>query len=71
VNEEPASAPSSGEGSVEPADDGGRDAPRRPRPGDDGPVVPDRAAEDRPEAWGERADEDDDERYLRERPPHW
>ncbi|WP_299038789.1 hypothetical protein [uncultured Pseudokineococcus sp.] len=43
----------------------------RRRPQRDDPVLPDRAAEDRPEAWGERADEDDDERYLRDRPPHW
>lgn len=39
---------------------------RRPRP----PILPDRAAEDRDESWGDRAG-DDDERILRERPPHW
>ncbi|MEJ5946198.1 hypothetical protein WDZ17_12940 [Pseudokineococcus basanitobsidens] len=46
----------------------------RPRRRDDeSPVLPDRAGEDRPEAWGERPDPEDldDERYLRERPPHW
>ncbi|MGC0249470.1 hypothetical protein [Pseudactinotalea sp. Z1748] len=34
------------------------------------PVMPDRAREDDPRAWGERG-EDDDERILTERPPHW
>jgi len=38
------------------------------------PVIPDRAAEDDPRAWGERPDDshdrDDDARFLDERPPH-
>lgn len=43
----------------------------RGRDGDDErPVLPDRATEDTAAAWGD-GEEDDDERYLRERPPHW
>jgi hypothetical protein len=34
------------------------------------PTLPDRAAEDRDESWGDRADDDDEERLQRERPPH-
>jgi hypothetical protein len=34
------------------------------------PVLPDRAAEDREEAWGDRRGDRDDEWYRRERPPH-
>lgn len=34
------------------------------------PVLPDRAREDDPRAWGERS-EDDDDRFLTNRPPHW
>lgn len=52
------------------AEDRGDPRPRREDPVLPDPVLPDRAAEDRPEAWGER-EEDDDERYLRDRPPHW
>lgn len=53
--------------------DGSRVARRPSRRADDTPVLPDRAGEDRPESWGERPDPEgaDDERYLRERPPHW
>ncbi|MBM7785511.1 hypothetical protein [Tenggerimyces flavus] len=35
----------------------------------DKPVLPDRAAEDDPESWGDRSDEDD-RRILDEVPPH-
>lgn len=42
---------------------------------DDEPVVPGRADDDRDVGWGAHADDDghdvDDERILRERPPHW
>ncbi|WP_454301150.1 hypothetical protein [Salana multivorans] len=34
------------------------------------PVLPDRAWEDTDSAWGDRSGDDDD-RILRERPPHW
>ena len=34
------------------------------------PVLPERAAEDRDEAWGEHEDEDDNERLEADRPPH-
>ncbi|MFP5334111.1 MAG: hypothetical protein ACLGIV_02250 [Actinomycetes bacterium] len=43
----------------------------RPRPEDDEPVIPERADDDRDAGWGERDREDDDDRILRERPPHW
>ena len=36
------------------------------------PDQPDQAEEDTDAAWGDRHDpEDDDERYRRDRPPHW
>jgi hypothetical protein len=37
----------------------------------DEPVIPDRADEDRDHGWGDQDLEDDDERFTRERPPHW
>ncbi len=47
-------------------------------PGDDEPVLPDQTADDTDAGWGEGRDRedgtggrDDDERLLRERPPHW
>lgn len=30
-----------------------------------------RSADDRDEGWGDAPVGDDDDRYLRERPPHW
>ena len=55
---------------------GGVSAPEQPAPRPDGtpPVVrPDRAPDDSDVGWGERpADpDDDDRRYLEDRPPHW
>lgn len=46
-------------------------SPARAEP--DGPVLPDRAAEDTDEAWGRWREDgpSDDERILREKPPHW
>ena len=38
---------------------------------EDDEVLPSRSAEDTDRGWGERPDEDDDERLLREKPPHW
>lgn len=46
-------------------------------PGDDQPVIPERSDDDRDTGWGDRDDgngrehDPDDERILRERPPHW
>ena len=41
----------------------------------DGPVLPEQTRDDTDEGWGGRDREDwpgdDDERYLRDRPPHW
>lgn len=35
-------------------------------------VLPDQTSDDLDVGWGERFDDDpDDERFLRERPPHW
>lgn len=47
-------------------------APRRVPPFEP-PVVPTRAAEDTDAGWGDWRDpaDSDDERLLRERPPHW
>lgn len=37
-----------------------------------GPVLPNRSKSDTDAAWGDaRGDRDDDERFLREVPPHW
>jgi hypothetical protein len=39
--------------------------------GDD-EVLPDQTSDDTDRGWGERPDDaDDDERLLREKPPHW
>ncbi|ROP42946.1 hypothetical protein [Pseudokineococcus lusitanus] len=46
-------------------------APRAPRDDDDAPVLPRSAGEDSARAWGDDERGDDDERFLRERPPHW
>ena len=37
------------------------------------PVLPDQTRDDLDLGWDERTDDrpDDDERFLRERPPHW
>ena len=35
------------------------------------PVAPARPASPDPEDWASTAGSSDDERYLRERPPHW
>lgn len=40
-------------------------------PYDDEPVLPDQTSDDDPRGWGERDDDNgDDERILREVPPH-
>ncbi len=58
-------------------------SPRAKKPGDgkdaegpaDPPVIPDRSSDDSDEGWDRSgsgdSDESDDERYLRDRPPHW
>jgi hypothetical protein len=47
----------------------------RPTPDpDEPPVLPDRTRDESDVGWGSAAwrdDPDDDERYQRERPPHW
>jgi hypothetical protein len=37
----------------------------------DMPVVPVQSQEDTDADWGERPEPEDDERFHRERPPHW
>jgi AcrR family transcriptional regulator len=34
-------------------------------------VLPEQSREDTDAGWGERAESDDDERFYRDRPPHW
>jgi hypothetical protein len=34
-------------------------------------VLPDQTSDDTDRGWGEAPDEDDDERLIREKPPHW
>lgn len=45
------------------------------QPVDDDPVVPERSDDDGDRGWGEPPDpepgHDDDERFTREKPPHW
>lgn len=39
---------------------------------DDQPVLPTRSSDDTDQGWGEQpSGRDDDERFLREVPPHW
>ena len=51
-------------GNLQP-DEPGKPDPERPAP------RPEQSAEDTDTGWGERPDGDDDERYYRDRPPHW
>jgi hypothetical protein len=39
--------------------------------GDDEPVVPAQSREDTDVGWGETPEAGDDERFHRDRPPHW
>jgi hypothetical protein len=58
---------------LDPADSGQPAAPVQPpsppQPVAE-PVLPGRSADDTDTGWGERP-QDDDERYLRDVPPHW
>jgi hypothetical protein len=38
---------------------------------DDAPLLPTQSREDTDAGWGEYRDRDDDDRLLRDRPPHW
>lgn len=49
---------------------GRADDPREPPVEQEPPVIPDRSGDDTDEGW-ERTEDSDDERYLRDRPPHW
>lgn len=51
---------------------GRRDAGQeRPRPRDDAPLIPDRSADDTDAGWGDRGSDSNDDRLLRDVPPHW
>ncbi len=63
-----------GPSDIRPSDVSPSDArPSDVRPADRGsePVLPVRSADDTDVGWGERAEQDDDERFRRDRPPHW
>jgi len=45
--------------------------PADARPASVDPVLSQVSADDSDQGWGERSGEDDDDRILRERPPHW
>jgi hypothetical protein len=40
-------------------------------PVDDTPVLPSRSSDDLDTGWGDRPGGNDDERFLRDVPPHW
>jgi hypothetical protein len=44
--------------------------PPGPEP-DHEPVLPEQSAEDTDAGWGEAPEASDDERFHRDRPPHW
>jgi hypothetical protein len=46
-------------------------APKREPEPDDRPVLPSRSIDETDIGWGDRRDPDDEDRYLRDRPPHW
>ncbi len=41
------------------------------RPVDDAPLIPDRSADDSDTGWGESGSDSNDDRLLRDVPPHW
>jgi hypothetical protein len=46
--------------------------PRRPHhPAPDAPLIPTRSSDDSDTGWGERPDDANDDRLLRDVPPHW
>jgi len=42
-----------------------------PEQPDSGPLLPTQSREDTDAGWGDYRDRDDDDRLLRDRPPHW
>jgi hypothetical protein len=38
---------------------------------DDAPLIPDRSADDTDTGWGDRDSDSNDDRLLRDVPPHW
>ena len=45
--------------------------PAPPAPPAAAPILPTQSREDTDIGWGEYRDRDDDDRLLRDRPPHW
>jgi hypothetical protein len=43
----------------------------RPAPAPSVPLLPTQSREDTDAGWGDYGDRDDDDRLLRDRPPHW
>ncbi len=46
-------------------------SPSAPAPVTSAPLLPAQSREDTDVGWGDYGDRDDDERLLRDRPPHW
>lgn len=42
-----------------------------PRPADDSPMIPSRSADDSDTGWGDERGDDNDDRLLRDVPPHY
>ena len=69
---EPDAGPEPAAGPEPDAGPAGADQGRTPGPAHSDPVLPHRAWEDDDRAWGgSKGADSDDERYLRDVPPHW
>jgi hypothetical protein len=49
----------------------GAPEPKTPEPSAPEPSAPEQSAEDTDVGWGEAPESGDDERFYRDRPPHW
>jgi hypothetical protein len=47
------------------------DTPTTPARTESAPLLPTQSREDTDAGWGEYRERDDDDRLLRDRPPHW
>jgi hypothetical protein len=57
---------------VDPGDPGDAPAPATPSARTaPPPLLPTQSSEDTDVGWGEYRERDDDDRFLRDRPPHW
>ena len=55
----------------QPDDDARTEAAAAPAPPAPSPILPTQSWEDTDVGWGEYAERDNDDRLLRDRPPHW